>query len=156
MKRPLYATPIAVLALTGCAASHHATAPPNPPKLPRPLQPGPPAAWAETKAESRWLGYSTFCWPDTGCADYGLGRCGDRRHSPLLHVRASESIRFHLGFEPKTVSLYLHGEPHARPLTQVLDTSRTPKWRVTREGQFVLAAKAKSGDASYVGCLRFI
>jgi hypothetical protein len=144
-----------VILAAGCAGSRRVGPPPNPPKLPRPLQPGPPAAWAETKAGSRWLGYSTFCWPDTVCADYGLGRCGDRRHSPLLHVRASESIRFHLGFEPKTVSLYLYGDPHARPLTQVLDTSRTPNWRVTREGQFVLAAKSKSGHASYVGCLRF-
>lgn len=110
---------------------------------------GPPPAWVKTKREALWLGYSSFCWTTT-CADYMPPRCG-AKGTPTLRVNRGEVIRFHLAFAPSKVMVLLGGGTKE----QRLEVARTPSWRVTREGTFLLSAKSKSGSASYAGCLRF-
>jgi hypothetical protein len=129
-----------------------ASAPPSAgrPELPTPS--GPPPAWLETERGSFWLGYSTFCW-DRTCADYIAPSCDDERHVPTIVVRKGEQLTAHLGFEPREVTLRSF-PAHGR---QRLEASRDPSWRAEREGAFVLftGPEDRSGDASYVACLRF-
>jgi hypothetical protein len=139
----------ALLALLPLAASAAAVAaPPGP----RPTVSGikPPPAWAETARGPRWLDYSTFCW-STGCADFILPRCGDRRHTPTIYVRHGGSVRFHLGFTPSVVTVRYVGKLRVR-----LATSRQPSWAPPMSGAFWLAARSRNGGASYAACLRFL
>jgi hypothetical protein len=124
-------------------------APPGPPPTLSGIKP-PPPAWAETARGPRWLGYSTFCWR-TGCADFILPRCGDRRHTPTIYVRHGESVRFHLGFTPSAVTVRYVGKRRVR-----LATSRQPSWAPPTTGAFWLAARGRDGGASYAACLRFL
>lgn len=138
------------LLVAACGAAKRAAPPPNPP---RPPLPGPPPAWAETEAGSRWLGYSTYCWRG-GCADYGLPMCPKPRHVPTFRLYDKETVRFHLGFEPREVSLSLYRSGVERPLRQTLEKSRTPSWTVKPAQLVVLFARPKvGGDVSYVACL---
>ena len=143
-----------VLLAAGCAGAHRVTAPPNPPKLPAGLE-GPPQAWVETSAAARWLNYSTFCWSDAGCADYELARCTGRYHAPVIEVREEETLRFHLGFEPKKVLVRVYtGALDDRPEAEALKASRTPTWEAKRAEPPFPTAKSKAGHASYVACVR--
>jgi hypothetical protein len=144
-----------VILAAGCAGSRHVGPPPNPPELPHGMR-GPPAAWVETSAGARWLAYSTFCWPDAGCADYALAACSGPKRAPLLRVGDDEPIRFHLGFEPKRVLLHLYyGGFVDGPLVQPLETSRTPTLHTVRAEKLLLTALAKAGGGEgYVACLR--
>jgi hypothetical protein len=80
-------------------------------------------------------------------------RCGER-HTPTLHLRRGETVRFHLGFRPTEAGLTFFG---AKPRFEQhrLERSRTPSWRIERAGAFSLFARVKGGDASYVACVRF-
>jgi hypothetical protein len=69
-------------------------------------------------------------------------------------LRRGETLRFHLGFRPTELSVTLFGA-HGEAMQHRLDLSRTPTWRVERAGAFSLFARAQSGDASYVACIRF-
>lgn len=159
MRRQCLVILLATVAIAACGADEpsatrsggEANAAPSaaPPKTPTPT--GPPPAWLETERGSFWLGYSTFCWGGT-CADYIAPSC-DERHVPGITVREGEQVTAHLGFEPREVTLTsfpAHGQ-------RKLEASRTPSWRVDREGAFSLftGPEEGGGDASYVGCLRF-
>ena len=54
--------PLALLS-AGCGAAQA----PRPPTAapPQAAAGGPPRAWIETRAGSRWLGFSTYCWTRT-------------------------------------------------------------------------------------------
>jgi hypothetical protein len=141
----------AALALSGCAASERATFPPNPPRPP--TRPGPPPAWAETTRGPVWLGYSSYCWKRSGCADYTNGECGTGSFNepPPIRVEAGETIRIHFGFEPSSVSVA--GSAGAHWLTG----SSSVVWMGgTRPTSLLILRvfKIGRGDASYVACLR--
>ena len=137
-------------------------APPLPPSDPKPALPtaqGPPPAWLQTDYGGFWLGYSTFCWKDAGCADFIAPSCQDTEHVPPITVDRDDLVTAHLGFDPGEVRLTYFGADHAPPTKadqQRVMTRRDPVWRVTREGSFALAAIAEGrGDASYVACFEF-
>ena len=131
------------------AVSAAAAAPPSPPPIVSGTKP-PPAAWIETTQGSLWLGYSSFCWR-ASCADFILPSCVDRSHTPTILVRRGERVRFHLGLAPRKVEVMYVGKSSTR-----LATSRLPSRRVTGSGVFRLSVRGRYGDASYVGCLRFV
>ncbi len=120
-----------VLIVAACGSS--AASPPTSP-APSAGTDGPPPAWLETKAGSRWLGFSSFCWNRLGedvvsCADAAAPKCSQRT-VPKLSVDEGETVRAHVKVDGRTVS-----------------------WRVARGGPFVLFAKGpRRNDASYVGC----
>jgi hypothetical protein len=156
-----------VALLSGCGGGNGVGAGPpgatvdgEPPTSPAPerdasLAEGPPAAWLETERGSFWLGYSSYCW-GTVCADFVAPSCAER-HTPKISVRRGEAVTAHLGFSPTELGLSFflkNGRPGAgAPLK--LAPSRTPSWRVDRDGAFSLFARVESGDASYVGCVEF-
>jgi hypothetical protein len=114
----------------------------------------PPSAWVETTSGSRWLGHSSYCWSGGGtglCADFAAPECGDKG-TPDLEVAEGELVRFHLGFDPKELSLTVdsgHGKP------EQLEAGRVVEWRAHGHGELLLfATAARGGDASYVACLR--
>jgi hypothetical protein len=102
---------------------------------------GPPAAWIETKAGRRWLGFSSYCWGNV-CADAAAPRCS-QQSVPSLTVDQGETVRAHLGYAPDEASVE---DAHAK-----LD-GRTVTWRVERPGPFLLFTRGSGQDASYVGC----
>jgi hypothetical protein len=137
---------LAALLLAGCGSSSA-----RPPSAAAPtIKNGPPASWLETNAGSRWLGYSSYCWTTrlegnkgTGiCADFLAPKCS-QMSVPKLSVQRGETVRAHLGFQPLEASV-----DHARATLE----GTTVNWRVQQAGPFLLFAKAKDGDASYVGC----
>lgn len=146
-----------VLLASGCAGTSEVGPPPNPPKLPPALANGPPPAWVETSAGERWLNFSTFCWRSASCADYELAACKGRFHAPIIDMEEGETVRFHLGFKPKKVTLHLYaGGREDRPKREDLAPSLAPSWRVKRGQEILLSVLPKAGgDASYVACLRF-
>jgi hypothetical protein len=110
---------------------------------------GPPPAWIETKAGSRWLAYSSYCWglkqgnaQAHGCADMAAPKCS-QESVPKLEVGAGEQVRAHLGYDAQEASV----EHEATKLR-----GRTVEWRVHRRGTFLLFTKGRPGDASYTGC----
>jgi hypothetical protein len=109
---------------------------------------GPPPAWVETARGSFWLAFSTFCWGGR-CADYRAPSCGER-YVPKIRVRRGELVRFHLGFDPREVSVTTFGGSGA---SKRLAAVRNPVWRA-RPGAFAVFAlpKRRGGDASYVAC----
>ncbi len=106
----------------------------------------PPAAWVDTPAGDRWLGYSTYCWT-TMCADYINPEM--RKDLPKIVVKRGQVVRFELGFAPKTLSLQVGTR------TYQLKPKQSAAWRVKgKGGVLVLFATAEGGDASYVAKLR--
>lgn len=154
---------LTALLLAGCGEDGQrtiTTAPPAPPStMPTGAAPeapdgGPPAAWLETDSGSYWLGFSTYCWT-TSCADYITPSCG-AAHVPTLELKKGERVRIHLGFKPKETSLtYFDG---IKPV--VATKFAYPEFTVERAGVFslftVAAEGEEGGDASYVGCVRFV
>ena len=145
---------LALVAAAGCGGDRRADdGVPRAPADPAPEVQGvpgdsPPPAWLETERGSFWLGYSSFCWGGT-CADYIAPSCDEPKHTPKLVLRRGETVTAHLAFEPTRVELPL---PHG---ARKLEPSRTPSWRVDREGTFSLFTVAPDGDASYVACVTF-
>jgi hypothetical protein len=114
----------------------------------------PPPAWIDTSAGWRPLAQSSYCWTEQGrgiCADFAAPRCGDGR-TPRIPVRLGETVRFRLGFAPRSISLQFFGGAGVGDYR--LATRRVVAWRVQRLGAFALFATARQrGDSSYVGCL---
>lgn len=114
----------------------------------------PPSAWVETRSGPHWLGHSSYCWSSAGsgvCADFAAPRCG-AEGTPDLEVADGELVRFHLGFDPKELSLTV-GTGHGQ--AERLEARRVAEWRAHGRGELLLfATAAQGGDASYVACLR--
>lgn len=85
------------------------------------------------------------------CADFAAPACGEIG-TPDLEVTDGELIRFHLGFDPKELSITIasrHGQ------AEQLEPGRIVEWRAHGHGELLLFATAAGrGDASYVACLR--
>jgi hypothetical protein len=141
------ALPLALLA-TACGSAQA----PRPPAAapPEAAAGGPPRAWIETKAGSRWLGFSTYCWTRTTpkgragtCADAIAPTC-DQPQVPKVPVEQGETVRAHLGFAPAEASVLGR---------QATLRGRSVEWQIDSAGTFVVFARAKDGnDASYAGC----
>ena len=113
----------------------------------------PPAAWVDTPAGDRWLGYSTYCWSSEGtnpggmCVDYISPEM--REDLPKIAVRRGQVVRFELGFAPTSLSLQVGTRSYD------LRPKQSAAWRVRgRGGVLVLFATADQGDASFVAKLR--
>lgn len=111
---------------------------------------GPPPAWIETKAGSRWLGFSSYCWPNPNqrsgvCADAVAPECNGKG-IPNIDVQSGETVRVHLGYKPEEASI--EG-------ADVKLDGRVASWRVNHGGPFGLFTRAAGKDASYVGCAVF-
>ena len=133
-----------VLIVAGCGASK-ASSPKTPPPKARA---GPPPAWLETHAGSRWLGFSSYCWSRLGenvstCADAAAPKCS-QKSVPKLSVEKGETVRAHFGYKPSKAAV---------DDMRLKVEGRTVSWRIEKGGPFVLFAQAPRGnDASYVGC----
>ena len=103
---------------------------------------GPPPAWVETEQGSFWLSYSGFCWGNR-CVKQG----GVLLDSPVsrIVVRRGEVVRFHLGFEPRRVTLAVGPARGVR-----LQPARTMSWQVDRGGVVSRQVYAARGSVGYV------
>ncbi len=123
---------------------------PGRPALPPPKPPGagaPPPAWIEAQAKSAWLAYGSYCWK-TACVDMIPPQ--SRPDLPAFSVKRGGTIRVHLGFTARSVSVSLD----KRAIRVKLDaTKRIASWSATRDGMLTVSARA-AGDASYVARLR--
>jgi hypothetical protein len=140
--RLVFLIPLALLA-AACGSVHVSQRGPAPKAGPH----SPPPAWIETKAGSRWLGFSSYCWNDPSgrvgvCADMIAPEC-NRRGTPDIDVENGESVRAHLGYAPDEASV--------KGANAKLD-GRLVTWRIERAGPFSLFTRAAGKDASYVGC----
>jgi hypothetical protein len=133
-----------VLFVAACGSS---TA--SPPTSPAPSagRAGPPPAWLETKAGSRWLGFSSYCWNRGGdevtCADAAAPKCSQQT-VPKLTVDEGETVRAHLAYTPSKAAV---------DDVRLKVDGRTVSWQIERAGPFVLFAQGpRKNDASYVGC----
>ena len=72
----------------------------------------------------------------------------------MLTLFQHETVRFHLGFEPKAVSLTTALRDFNRPRREVLEPTRDPSWEVKPAEVLVLSATSRAGHASYAACLR--
>lgn len=89
------------------------------------------------------------------CADYTAASCADER-IPEVAVRDGERVRFHLGFEPRTITLQVGG---TSPSEHRLKPMRITEWKAAGEtGPATLYSRSEAdtagGDASYVACLQ--
>jgi hypothetical protein len=115
---------------------------------PRPPNGGaPPPAWIETQAKSAWLAYGTYCW-NTGCVDMIPPQ--SRPDLPIFGVTRGRTVRVHLGFAAKSISVSLDKTAIRAKLDA---TRRIASWSATRGGILTVSARA-TGDASYVARLR--
>jgi hypothetical protein len=99
----------------------------------------PPPAWVETERGSFWLTYSGYCWA-IRCVKEG-GVMLDSA-VPRIVVRRGEVVRFHLGFQPRHVTLAVGPARSIRP-----EPARTLSWRVDRGGVVSLLAYSARGEA---------
>jgi hypothetical protein len=130
--------PIAVL-VTACGSSMPSQARLGP--VPKVGPNSPPAAWIETKAGHRWLGFSSYCWGHV-CADMLAPKCS-QQSVPSLTIEEGETVTAHLGYTPEEASV-----ENARATLK----DRTVTWRVDQPGPFMLFTRGQGRDASYVGC----
>jgi hypothetical protein len=124
---------------SGLSAPHEAGPPPG--KIEQ--RNGPPRTWLETATGSTWLDNGSYCWSFPGhsvCADMIAPSCSS---APRVKVTAGEMVHTHLGFEPEEASV---------DGTRATPRGRTVSWKATRGGPFMLFAKTRRGDASYIGC----
>ena len=151
--RPL-ALVAAVAALAACGGEAPVPAPPAGAAPSAPKSGEPPSAWVETSSGSHWLGHSSYCWLGGGsslCADFTAPECG-AKDTPDVAVADGELVRFHLGFDPKELSLTVGT---GRGQAERLEAGRVVEWRAHGRGELLLfATAARGGDASYVACLR--
>lgn len=115
--------------------------------------PAPPPAWVETRRESRWLGFSSFCWSgrrEARCVDF-LDP-STRTDVPRIRVSRRERVRFHLGFEAREILLSV-GKRRVLHLRRAATDTLT--WRVSGTGLVgLLAYPRRGGDAGYVARFR--
>jgi len=126
------------------AATSPAVPKPPPPKVSGAAS-SPPPAWIETTAGDRWLAFGSYCWK-TLCADFIPPEM--RPELPRITLRRGETVRFHVGFAPRSLTLGVGGK------TFKLAARRVSSWRAVRGGLATLHARAASGSASYVARLR--
>jgi len=143
---------LGALALTACGtnAQHSGASPSGAP--PKHGRISPPPAWIETSSGSHWLGYSSYCWSAPGtsmCADMIAPSCTDDR-TPRIELHRGELVRFHLGFDPKEVSISVD---ESSPKS--LQVTREPTSHADIEGVMLLFTRGGGGDAGYVACLQF-
>ncbi len=139
-------TVLAALAVAAPAELAWPGRPTTPPPKP-PNAGGPPPAWVETQANSAWLAYGSYCWK-TACVDMIPPQ--SRPDLPAFVVMRGRTVRVHLGFTAKSVSVSLD----KRAVRAKLDaTKRIASWSATRGGMLTVSARA-AGDASYVARLR--
>lgn len=136
-------TALAIAAPTALAwPGRPAKPPPKPPNAG-----GPPPAWIESQAKSAWLAYGSYCWATT-CVDMIPPQ--SRPNLPAFVVRRGRTIRLHLGFAAKSVSVSIDTRAVR---AEVNVTKRIISWNATRGGVLTVFARA-AGDASYVARLR--
>jgi hypothetical protein len=137
---------LAALAVAVPAALAWPGRPAQPPPMP-PNPGGPPPAWIEAQAKSAWLAYGSYCWK-TACVDMIPPQ--SRPGLPAFGVKRGGTVRVHLGFPAKSVSVSLD----RRAIRVKLDaTRRIASWSATRGGVLTVFART-AGDASYVARLR--
>jgi hypothetical protein len=137
---------LAALAVAVPAALAWPGRPTKPPPKP-PNAGGPPPAWIEAQATSAWLAYGSYCWK-TACVDMIPPQ--SRPDLPAFGVKRGGTVRVHLGFTAKSVSVSLD----KRAIRVKLDaTRRIASWSATRGGVITVFART-AGDASYVTRLR--
>jgi hypothetical protein len=133
-------------------AAGSAGAPPEDPPVLKGHNDDPPPAYVVASRGSTWLAFSSYCWKST-CADFIPAVCADRG-IPKLYLRRGEVIHFHLGFLPKSKSVWISFKRGM----QSLPAARTIAWRVRHGGFFSLGARVRVGSAnfsaSYSGCIR--
>jgi hypothetical protein len=133
-------------------AAGSADAPPEPPPVLKGHNDGPPPAYVVTSRGSTWLAFSSYCWKST-CADFIPALCTDKG-IPKLYLGRGEVIHFHVGFQPKSRSVWIGFKRGM----QSLPATRTIAWRVRHGGFFSLGARVRVGSAnfsaSYSGCIR--
>jgi len=136
---------VAAAAMLAAAAFAHGW-PGRPPGVPPRLkQSGPPPAWIETRARSRWLHFSSYCW-NTVCVD--MPPVQERADLTVLTARAGDLLRMHLAFRPREVHLTIYRGlrfTHYR-----LPRHRILSWRARGSGVIALDAESSAGSASYV------
>ncbi len=159
MKRTLAIVACVVFATSYGAASLASPArsrPSKPAPHVRGAKVSPPPAWIETASGSYWLAYSSYCWTRgraAVCADF-IPPPRRVKELPRIKHGPGESVRFHLGFKPNTVSIgfFVNGKL-GRP-TQ-LAARQDPAWRATVGGVLLLQARTRGSDASYAAVITF-
>ena len=143
---------LAALALVGtaCGGSSDkqppaAAGPKGPPPRVSGVSSAPPPAWVETQAGDHWLAFFGYCWSTT-CLD--SRPVEQRTDIPRISVTKGEVVRFHLGFEPTSLSLKVGSR------TYPLRAGRVSTWRVRGgSGTAFLNARGEAGSAGYVAHL---
>ena len=132
-----------------------ASAWPGPPRGGPPglQQLGPPPAWLETAAQSRWMAYSSYCWSrprastrTAVCADMAPPQ--SREDLPSLAVRRGAVVRIHLSFAPREAHVTLF-----RALSfkhYVLRPQRVLVWRAAGDGVLSVDVRAAAGSVAYL------
>ncbi len=117
---------VSVLALGLWLIAGATAVPRNPPPTP-PADVAPPPAWLAARSGEKWLAYGGYCWRQSWKA-----RCVDlyppADRLPRVVLRAGEVVRFHLGFRPTRLTLYIGRR--AIPLP----ASEAAAWRVSGKG----------------------
>jgi hypothetical protein len=138
--------PLATLAIAVPTALAWPGRPATPPPAP-PNDGAPPPAWIETQKTSAWLAYGSYCWK-TSCVD--MIPPNSRPDLPTFSVKRGATVRVHLGFAAKSVSVSIG----TKAIRARLDRAkRIASWSATRGGIVTVFART-GGDASYVVRLR--
>lgn len=112
---------IGIAVVASAAVPSAAARPPGPPPTVPGVRSAPPPAWIETRRADKWLAFSSYCWTVT-CID--SRPFPDRTDIPRIVVSRGEIVRFHLGFQPATLTMRLAGR------TFTLAAARVSSWRV--------------------------
>jgi hypothetical protein len=79
---------------------------------------------------------------------------------PKVRVHRGETVRFHLGFKPREVSLEFLSSRILHPRfesvvrrREALEAGTVVDWRVNATGLTSLVATALQGEVNYVSCL---
>jgi hypothetical protein len=117
----------------------------------------PPPAWIEGSSGSYWLGGTSFCWGEVGCADHEPPVCGGEG-VPEFTLEAGEVVALHLRYEPSRLGLRIwppEGSYGAEPTVIRLDAAADTTWEAPAEDSIVFfTAEAAEGHASYQACVR--
>jgi hypothetical protein len=146
----LLAVTISAAGLLAATALAHGWPGPPAGKAPRLRQGGPPAAWIETRAHSRWLQFSSYCWrrQATRRVCVNMPPVQERVDLGVLRTRTGELLRMHLAFLPREAHLTLYRGlrfAHYR-----LPRHQTLTWRARGSGMIALDVEARAGSASYI------
>ena len=137
---------LVVLAVLAPAALAWPGRPTSPPPTTG-TQGAPPPAWIESKTQSAWLLYGSYCWK-TSCVD--MIPPESRPGLTVFTVTRGARVRIHLGFTAKSASVSVDKKPVRAKLDP---TRRIISFRVSRGGILMASARTASG-ASYVARLR--